>query len=294
MSPDLSLLPWIITGVSIISLFIISRQKQNAQHLVRDMHKRLEAGRDGYEVLSQEHNQMVRNWQEARQMVQDSETAIRDLKNRLAKRERDQDKSLADLRDALNSANRRIEHLTEESKTLHVQLTEADVAAKAAVTEERERTNFVAQKRFDELKQKYDETKGAFDKLSEEHKTLKHSFEEQMARMEKLSAILRQVNPEEHQRTRRKAKQMEQLYTSMKSLKELADERIKNWEVALMHLSSHVLERPFDPKAPIGATVGAALEKIGARLVDDDEGEPQHVKIPDAAQPLGPHEASLL
>lgn len=62
---------------------------------------------------------------------------------------------------------------------------------------------------------------------------------------------------------------------SMKGLREMADERNKNWEVALAKLSKWILRNSDSKLAKsdntnIGPMVGEALEIIGAKLVHDE------------------------
>lgn len=78
---------------------------------------------------------------------------------------------------------------------------------------------------------------------------------------------------------RRKIAQSEQLYLTMKSLREMAEERNKNWEIALKKLSTWILTsshlaQPRDPvllQAAVGPLVGEALERIGGNLLDGDD-----------------------
>jgi len=84
------------------------------------------------------------------------------------------------------------------------------------------------------------------------------------------------VKPEELKRWQAKVARMEQLYASMKGLREMAEERNENWETALRYFATHILGTPKTTSgdASIGALVGEALEKIGATLVDDELSEP--------------------
>jgi hypothetical protein len=78
---------------------------------------------------------------------------------------------------------------------------------------------------------------------------------------------------------RRKSLQNEQLYLSMKSLRDMTEERNKNWEIALRKLSTWILTsshvaQPKDPvlmQSSIGPLVGEALERIGGTLLDQDD-----------------------
>jgi len=87
--------------------------------------------------------------------------------------------------------------------------------------------------------------------------------------------------PDEIRQLRRRLMQYDRLYTSMRGLREMADERSRNWEVALRKFSEWILTQGRDrrrgasagPRASlpqsIGPLVGQALEAIGARLVDE-------------------------
>ncbi|MBC7660725.1 MAG: hypothetical protein H7249_13600 [Chitinophagaceae bacterium] len=98
--------------------------------------------------------------------------------------------------------------------------------------------------------------------------------ESQLAKFKQESGL---VKPEELKRWQLKVARLEQLYASMKGLREMAEERNENWETALRYFALHILGNK-SPEATaeaanIGSLVGAALEKIGATLVDDDEGK---------------------
>ncbi len=87
-------------------------------------------------------------------------------------------------------------------------------------------------------------------------------------------------NPRDFDTLRRKVNQYETLYQGMKGLRDMAEERNKNWEIALKELSTWVLKS--NPpggtglkdetilQSGIGPIVGEALKRIGAELIDDD------------------------
>ena len=86
---------------------------------------------------------------------------------------------------------------------------------------------------------------------------------------------LKQVDPEELRKLRRRIAQYERLYGSMRGLKEMTEERNRNWEVALRKLSNWILEQRgmsehVIPKS-IGPMVAEALQAIGTQLIDDNE-----------------------
>jgi chromosome segregation ATPase len=88
------------------------------------------------------------------------------------------------------------------------------------------------------------------------------------------------ADPKELDAMRRRANQNEQLYLSMKSLREMAEERNKNWETALKKLATWILTSSHLAQAKdpallqsIGPLVGEALERIGGKLVDGEDSD---------------------
>lgn len=106
--------------------------------------------------------------------------------------------------------------------------------------------------------------------------------------------LIPSVDPRAFETVRRRATHNEQLFHSMKSLRDMADERNKNWESALRALSTWILTtgplaKPNDPilTESIGPIVGEALQRIGGRLISDDEAgeraaEKRAMEIPDS------------
>lgn len=91
---------------------------------------------------------------------------------------------------------------------------------------------------------------------------------------EMIERKLAAVDPAEIKRYKRKLAQYDRLYASMKGLREMSEERNRNWEVALRKLSEWILKDGTDgeelPEA-IGPLVGQAMQRIGAQLIDDHE-----------------------
>jgi hypothetical protein len=117
--------------------------------------------------------------------------------------------------------------------------------------------------------------------------TLKAELLQERTTSEDLSRELRKfkskdvINPREFDTLKRRASHYERLYSGMKGLRDMVDERNKNWEDALVKmarwiLTSSSMAKPHDPilTAGIGPIVGEALERIGAKILDiDDHGE---------------------
>lgn len=86
----------------------------------------------------------------------------------------------------------------------------------------------------------------------------------------------RSADPAEMRKLKRKIGQYERLYSSMKGLREMTEERNRNWEVALRKLSQWVItegpgRRGGAAPQEIGPLVGQALTAIGAQLIDERE-----------------------
>jgi hypothetical protein len=106
-------------------------------------------------------------------------------------------------------------------------------------------------------------------------KDLELRLREKEAELNTADSRLRQTDPEELRKLKRRIAQYERLYGSMRGLKEMTEERNRNWEVALSKLSQHILgehgvRQPDMPKT-IGPLVAEALQAIGAQLIDDNE-----------------------
>ena len=96
---------------------------------------------------------------------------------------------------------------------------------------------------------------------------------------------------DEVKRLRRKVAQYDRLYASMKGLREMSEERNRNWEIALRKLSAWIITHsgPGAGRAPVvvpaalGPLVAKALQVAGAQLIDDHE----------LMAPAGPDEGAM-
>lgn len=92
----------------------------------------------------------------------------------------------------------------------------------------------------------------------------------------KLEKKFKEVDPAEVRRVKRRIHDYERLYNSMKGLREMADERNRNWETALNKLSHWILtegvkQKPEQVPEEIGPLVGMALQAVGSQLIDDND-----------------------
>lgn len=160
------------------------------------------------------------------------------------------------------------EHLLEQVTVLTQQLSEA-VREKKIYSEElstlTRETEKMGQAMSESLRNQLGEVKNELSLARRERSNA-------LSALEKFKTESGLVKPEELKRWQAKVARLEQLYASMKGLREMAEERNENWETALRFFAIHILGQPQTASgdASIGALVGEALEKIGATLVDDD------------------------
>lgn len=105
------------------------------------------------------------------------------------------------------------------------------------------------------------------------------------------------IHPRDFDTLKRKVGQYELLYSGMKGLRDMVDERNKNWEDGLLKLArwiltSSPLAKADDPVLDkgIGPIVGEALQRIGADLVGvgaHDEMEAERKAVMDLEQRVG-------
>ncbi|MEY4630931.1 MAG: hypothetical protein RIQ81_1051 [Pseudomonadota bacterium] len=110
--------------------------------------------------------------------------------------------------------------------------------------------------------------------LQQENQKLRDNLKDAQARLSGLQSRL-----DEMATFKRRNAQLDRLYQSMRSLKEMAEERNTNWEHALRDLSSWTLteKKRMRPETvarmTLGEQVGTALEAIGKSLVEVDSAD---------------------
>lgn len=106
-------------------------------------------------------------------------------------------------------------------------------------------------------------------------KDLELKLRDKDAAYNELEIRAKQGDPDEMRKLRRKIAQYDRLYGSMRGLKEMTEERNRNWEVALKKLATHILNergmREHEIPKMIGPMVAEALQAIGTQLIDDNE-----------------------
>lgn len=181
-------------------------------------------------------------------------------------------------RETRDKQARLTETLTKQVETLTAQLAESGTREREAESRSanaRAERDHRAEAARDELQSKLKETHARVSELA-------NKLARAEDRAEELRKRAAEANPEELKQARHKAAQYARMYESMKGLRDMAEERNVNWEVALRHLATWILDhtqpkRAARPDQTLGQIVGEALERVGARLVDAREDhEPAH------------------
>ena len=263
------------------------RKAQNLQAVLIEAANRFEAGRKAHQGLEAELKNVETRFQGARQTITKLDKQLDEARSRVAQHGKVVDNLEAGHKDQLGRFQLRTEHLGLEATALTEQLRESDAARKTLSNKVEDLTRDLARKQghSDELAQVTqdlakvrEEWAGAKDRLGSSERE-KKSLESDLA---KAKALLQTVDPQEIRKLRQRLTKMEQIYNSMKGLREMAEERAENWEVALCALARHILggASALDlDKRPLGVMVGQALEHIGATLVIDEEEAPAKVPV---------------
>ncbi len=262
----------IFAFASLVFAFYSRNRLAQSQAVLADVSSRLEA----LTKQNKQQEQGLRNAQDNadkyRQQSAQADKQVDDLKQKLSDRTAEWNKLKSEREEVQKRFLLQREHLDEQVQVLTQQLSEA-IREKKIVQDE----NIRLQKDGDEksrqameiLRQQVREAQQQTQQVRRE----KQQIESQLARAKEETP---RVKPEDLQRYKQKVVRLEQLYGSMRGLRELAEERNKNWETALRYFAGHILEKPLDAELQtqsIGRLVGEALEKIGASLVIETRAE---------------------
>ena len=207
----------------------------------------------------------------------------------LAEKEEEQAVAVSEKDVSLTHLERQIDHLTEENQAITAQLAAAVSEKKQQADELKRMQNEGAKMSSSELEAmqaRYSEIQKELQKGLKANKNLKKSND-------RLREILKKVDPSETKKLKARQRSQEQLFRSIKNLREMADERNQNWETAIRLLAAHVLgHQDLQLDEPIGPLLGAALEKIGSTLVIDEHTVGDVSSTPDNSSAEGEIEPS--
>lgn len=269
MTPELMTYVAISAAVlAIIGLFVVLRRNSRLTAVLVENQARLKNGHKAYKELDHSHAQTVESLAQLRKDYDQMAMNQSEAKYKADQYKKDLDKLAKNTEENTNASRLKLDHLHEENAVLKQQLGDA-IREKQEFSQKLKSADASAvnKKQVDQKDEELQKVKANLTEAVTVAKKLKASND-------KIKGILRKVDPKETKKYKQKSNQYEQLYNSMKSLREMAEERNENWETALRKLSLHILgTKNYSESSPIGELVGEALEKIGTRLVEDDQEE---------------------
>ena len=207
---------------------------------------RLSKGEKGYDELSKQYAESLHRNEERSTACMNLEQALEANQHKLATYEMQLNKAREETKESVRKLANEKDHWQQQAEALTEQL-------KEAIEEKRAKARELQKMAGRELEEGRHKLKIEEERLQSEAKNLKKELAEkdkearQLAvRVKKLEDILNKINPEEIRKTKVKAHRMEQLYNSMKGLREMADERNQNWELALRELAAFIIKKPED------------------------------------------------
>ena len=281
-------LGYVVAFVLAVALAVVYMRGGRIKLALDEATSRLSRGQKGFDELSKDYAQIKHEYDHQQSASVKLEKSLEEMRHKAASFEMQLAKAREETKESLHKLANEKEHWQQQAEALTVQLKEAIEEKRAKIKE----MEVLVGQGIKEGKQKIkvqedkvsDEFKGLLAQLAEKEKEARQLG----ARVKKLEEILSKINPEEIRRTKIKAHRMEQLYNSMKGLREMADERNQNWEVALRELAAFIIKKPEVTreklKMQIGPLVGEALEIAGVTLVHDEH--VMDAMIADAHAPL--------
>lgn len=290
----LDLIPTILGAVVAILLvyaFVARKNVLEAKALLADTTIRYEAAQQQLQKIDQSSKAQKEQIEKLRQQAQKAEKAAEDIKNKSSDGKLEIIRLKTEYENQLRKVDSQREHLLEQVGVMTQQLSEV-VKEKKLITEE---LNTLRRESEAKTSQITEALRSQVSDLQNQVQAAKRERNNALTAMDKFKAESGLVKPEELKRWQLKVARLEQLYSSMKGLREMAEERNENWETALRFFAIHILGKKADlaadaggddpaKKVSIGALVGEALEKIGATLVVDDAQEAPYVAAPSSAE----------
>jgi len=263
----------LIFAFACLGLAVYSRNRlAQGQAVLADVSSRLEALSKQNKQLEQGLRNAQENADKYRQQSAQADKQLEDAKQKLADRTLEWNKLKSEREDVQKRFLLQREHLDEQVQVLTQQLSEA-IRDKKLVLDENVKLHKDGEEKnrqqLEILRQQLREAQLQTQQVRRE----KQQMEAQLAKAKEEAP---RIKPEELQRYKQKVARLEQLYGSMRGLRELAEERNKNWETALRYFAGHIMQKPLDAELQsqsIGRLVGEALEKIGASLVIETKAE---------------------
>lgn len=286
MPEAISLLGYLLAAIMTVVAFVCWRKAMNFHVLLLESSGRIENLKRKGRQLEGELTKLGEKLEQARSNNSRLEKELQAGKQQLKSDFSRLTEENTLLKEKNHQLDLKSDHLRTQVDALTQQLREADNLAKAAqskvnqISRETQDQIGASRKRLEddlrEWQEKFRDLQGKHRSVQNQLNTLKRKVEE--ADINRIQDI------------KRKAVHYESLYKSMRGLREMSDERNKNWETALRMLSAWIL-RTRNSKtdvntAALGPMVGEALDIIGERLVHDEFSGRTPVTSPSESQQM--------
>jgi chromosome segregation ATPase len=272
MANYLPILAAVVAVVGCVSALLTRRKLQETQALLADTALRFDALSKQLKLAEQQSKTLQDSSDKTKQQAALADRQLEDVKLRLHEKSQEVERHKAELNEQVKRIELQKEHLKEQVAAMTGQLSEA-VREKKAVLSELEK---LQKETADNQLKVTEQLRGQLREAQQATQQAKREKQQIEAQMQRLRSESVSVSPEEIKKYRLKVARMEQLYTSMKGLRDMAEERNQNWETALRHFALYILDGQsagLSPARPIGPLVGEALEKIGATLLVETASE---------------------
>jgi chromosome segregation ATPase len=242
---------------------------QTLKLFLTDAAKRFEAGKRAYFDLDKNAKELVDQNSFLLSRAQKLDATLEENRARYAKKARELEVQLEEQKRQKLVNERATSHLDEQTKSLTDQLRASEnerIKLRDTLNREFQQKNEPILKESAVLRSDLKTAQDQNTNLQKENARLRKMLEKQ-------ETALQEVNIDMVKKIRKRAQNLEQLYMSMKGLRELAEERNQNWEVALRALSAYVLSENNDKVgnySSLGEAVAMSLEKIGVTMIVDE------------------------
>ncbi len=270
----LQIMGYLVAIAVLIVTFFMWRKMIGAQEMYLEASNKFEEMRlkaSHLDALLNKANEQLTQRNESLQRLEKSLEATRTRNATLSEQIDAKEQELAGMQDKMESAK---EHLSAQVTALTSQLRDAerqkkDVELRFSASEQDTKA-----KTAQELRDATNKAREWEEKCREIEK-IRGRIESEKLHLEQK---FKEVDPEAVRKDKRRLAQYERLYLGMKGLREMAEERNKNWEVALRKLSVWILEHISQGKQAgkqdipeaLGPLVGGALSAVGTQLVGDE------------------------
>ncbi|MCB9229547.1 MAG: hypothetical protein H6618_08045 [Deltaproteobacteria bacterium] len=270
MNDSLILAGSLATAATSCLLYLMERnKKQQQQKLTEELSEKLKLADESSRRITQENEEIRKDSGEKNKKQRQLEKDLLKSKERAEKLRSEHEQALTDLRKEQSKAHDKMAHLRTQMEALTSQMQEAD--------EEKKQLRLKADEARDQVRQVETQAQQHLkDRLKvSEHKI--RNLEDELRKKDKLLSREKAkpaADPAILRKSRAKLSQYAHLYRMMRSQKEMSDERIRNWELALSLLSSWVLKQQghtIHEEQNLGIKVASALEaaRLGPLVQDE-------------------------